>query len=137
MLPQTVDEEVVAVLLVEDEDVEADSDEAADVEEEVEAAADPMAEVEAADSMVVNNNNPLRYLLLDMTVAPQIVVNRMNEHAMAVLRSGVVDMGIGRGILVRIRLRSVAFNFVTIKLPTLRTRILLQDRNRKQRRRLK
>jgi hypothetical protein len=26
---------------------------------------------------------------------------------------------------------------VTIKLPTLRTRILLQDRNRKQRRRLK
>jgi hypothetical protein len=99
MLPQTVDEEVVAVLSVEDEDVEAVSDEAADVEEEVEAAADPMAEVEAADSMAVNNNNPLRYLLLDMTVLPQIMVNRMNKHAMAVLRSGVVDMGIGRGFI--------------------------------------
>jgi hypothetical protein len=129
MLPQIVnkeDEEVVLVLQVVDEDVEAASDEAADVEEEVDAA-DPMAEVKV----------DYRVTPLDMIVVPPNEVSHMNEHAMAVLRSGVDGMVIGRGILVRIRQRNVAFNFVRMKAPMLQTRIMHQGRNRNQRKRLK
>jgi hypothetical protein len=69
-----------------------------------------------------------------MIVVPQNEVSHMNEHVMAVLRSGVDGMGTGRGILVRIQQRCVAFNFVRMKAPMSRTRIMHQDRNRKRKR---